>query len=416
MVYLTTQEQKMLDGEFGEATQEAMEILVALAKIYNAKNMTPVSSAQIAGVSYATIGDAGMEYLKGYARKGAKVKIPAFLNPAGMDLEQWREMKVPENFAKKQIEIMNAYVNMGIKPTATCTPYLIGIRPKKGEHVAWSESSAVAFANSVLGARTNREGGPSALAAAICGITPNYGLHLDENRVCSMLVKVEARLEKISDFGALGYYVGEIAKGKSPAFSGIKKATEDQLKSLGAAMAASGSVALYNVENITPEYDVCDDAEKITITEKELKETKEKLNETKKIELMTFGCPHASLQEIKKIAEKIKGKKLKDILHRTYLKLFGVADLHSHIRYRAIKKYFQSTDKNVEIGAGSGLMTFEFAKETGKNILGVIYEKKDLNFALETLKNSNLKNVSFIQGGLPHLKLKENYYDQVLLI
>jgi SAM-dependent methyltransferase len=112
----------------------------------------------------------------------------------------------------------------------------------------------------------------------------------------------------------------------------------------------------------------------------------------------------------------IKGKKLKDILHRTYLKLFGVADLHSHIRYRAIKKYFQSTDKNVEIGAGSGLMTFEFAKETGKNILGVIYEKKDLNFALETLKNSNLKNVSFIQGGLPHLKLKENYYDQVLLI
>ncbi|MGB9719150.1 MAG: aconitase X, partial [Candidatus Anstonellales archaeon] len=130
-------------------------------------------------------------------------------------------------------------------------------------------------------------------------------------RVCSMLVKVEARLEKISDFGALGYYVGEIAKGKSPAFSGIKKATEDQLKSLGAAMAASGSVALYNVENITPEYDVCDDAEKITITEKELKETKEKLNETKKIELMTFGCPHASLQEIKKIAEKIKGKKLK---------------------------------------------------------------------------------------------------------
>ncbi|MEM4336217.1 MAG: aconitase X catalytic domain-containing protein [Candidatus Anstonellales archaeon] len=311
MVELTKREQKMLDGEFGEATQEAMEILVALAKIYDAKNMIPVSSAQIAGVSYATIGDAGLEYLKEFARKGAKVRIPAFLNPAGMDLEQWKEMRVPEEFAKKQIEIMNAYINMGVHPTATCTPYLIGIRPKRGEHVAWSESSAVVFANSVLGARTNREGGPSALAAAMCGVTPNYGLHLDENRFCSLLVEVEAKLEKISDFGALGYHVGALAKGKNPAFFGIKKATEDQLKSLGAAMAASGSVALYNMKNITPEYRVIDRPEKITITEREIKETKEKLSETKKVELMTFGCPHASIEEIKEIAEKIKGKKLK---------------------------------------------------------------------------------------------------------
>jgi len=311
MVHLTKEEERMLNGEYGEAVQQAMEILYALAKIYNAENMIPVSSAQIAGVSYATIGDAGLEYLKEYARKGAKVRVPTFLNPAGMDLKQWKEMKVPEEFAKKQIEIMNAYVNMGIHPTATCTPYLIGIRPKKGEHVAWSESSAVCFANSVLGARTNREGGPSALAAAICGVTPNYGLHLDENRVCSVLFEVEAKLEKISDFGALGYYVGEVAKGKNPAFSGIKKATEDQLKSFGAAMAASGSVALYNIKNITPEYRVAEDAEKITITEKELKETKEKLKDVEKVELMTFGCPHASIEEIKRIAEKVKGKKLK---------------------------------------------------------------------------------------------------------
>lgn len=311
MVNLTLREQKMLDGEFGEATQQAMEILFALAKIYNAKNMIPVSSAQIAGVSYATIGDAGLDYLKEYARKGAKVRIPAFLNPAGMDMEQWREMKVPENFAKKQIEIMNAYVNMGVKPTATCTPYLIGIRPKRGEHVAWSESSAVCFANSVLGGRTNREGGPSALAAAICGITPNYGLHVYKNRVCRIVFDVRCELKKISDFGALGYYAGGVAKGKNPAFIGIKKATEDQLKSLGAAMAASGSVALYNIKNITPEYNVSNDAEKIIITEKELKEAKEKLTDTEKVELMTFGCPHASIDEIKEIAEKIKGKKLK---------------------------------------------------------------------------------------------------------
>lgn len=307
---LTKEEQGMFDGEMGEAARQSMEILVALGKIYVAERMIPVSCAQIAGVSYKTIGDAGLEYLKHTSANGAKVRIPSFLNPAGMDREQWKEMRIPENFAKKQIEVLEAYASMGITMTCTCTPYLVGLRPKKGEHIAWSESSAVAFGNSVLGARTNREGGPSALAAAICGVTPEYGLHLEENRVSDFVIEVEADLKTTSDYGAMGNFLGGIVKNRNPAFTGIKNASEDKLKGLGAAMAASGSVALFFAEGATPEFNVAEKPEKITFTQKELDETKEKLGVKEKPELITIGCPHASLEEIREVAELVKGKTL----------------------------------------------------------------------------------------------------------
>ncbi|OYT58766.1 hypothetical protein B6U81_07285, partial [Thermoplasmatales archaeon ex4484_30] len=230
-----------------------MRLLVRLGDVYNADKMIPVSSVQVAGVSYKSIGDPGLEFLEDFASKGAKVKVLTYLNPAGMDLENWKEMGIDENFAKKQMRIINAFKEMGIVATATCTPYLAGNLPRFNEHIAWSESSAVSFANSVIGARTNREGGPSALAAAICGLTPNYGLHLDENRKPHFLVKVKADLKFNADFGAMGYFIGSIVKNKIPYFEGIKNANTDHLKALGAAMAASGAVALYHVDGMTPE-------------------------------------------------------------------------------------------------------------------------------------------------------------------
>ena len=304
---LDDREEKMLVGEEGEAKQKAMEILVALGKIYNAERMVRVSSAQIAGVSYKTIGDAGLEYLKHMAALGGRVEIPSFLNPAGMDTCQWREMGFPEEFAKKQLQILDAYSTMGITTSCTCTPYLNGIRPEEGEHIAWSESSAVSFANSVLGARTNREGGPSALCAALCGVTPLYGLHLKENRVADLLVNVEGKLENRTEYGLLGLLVGRKARGKLPAFSGITP-DQDMLKYLGAAMAASGSVPLYFVEGVTPEWNIRESPEEITITQKEIEELKEKLNEAGHADLITVGCPHASLDELEEIAEKLEKK------------------------------------------------------------------------------------------------------------
>ena len=312
-MYLTKEEEKILDGEKGEVLERTFRLLVRLGDIYGADKMIPVGSVQVAGVSYKSIGDPGTEFLEDMASKGAKVKVLTYLNPAGMDLENWKELGFPKDFAKNQLRIMDAFKKMGIVITSTCTPYLAGNLPRFREHIAWSESSAVSFSNSVIGARTNREGGPSALAAALCGVTPNYGLHLWEKRQPTIKVDVDADIAFNSDFGALGYYVGKQVKNKIPYFSGIKNANTDQLKALGAAMAASGAVALYHVEDITPEADLVDKKglEKISVGKKEIKETYDKLNTGKKPDIVIFGCPHASLREISALANKLEGKHLK---------------------------------------------------------------------------------------------------------
>jgi len=309
MVELSKEQQKMYEGEMGEATRQSMEILVAMGKIYDAKKMIPITSAQVSGVSYKTIGDAGLDYLKDLVEKGARTVVPTFLNPAGMDRKQWKEMGIPEDFAKKQIQILDYYSKMNIMKTCTCAPYIIGIRPKKGEHIAWAESSAVAFANSILGARTNREGGPSALAAAICGVTPEYGLHLEENRIARIVINVKCKLESIAEFGALGHAIGSITKTRYPAFRGIKRASEEELKVLGASMAATGSVPLFFVENITPEYKVADDAEVIEFTDYQLVQAVSEIDSKEAPDLVTIGCPHASLEEIRKIADMVDERK-----------------------------------------------------------------------------------------------------------
>jgi len=312
-MYLTKEEERMLAGEQGEVMERMFRLLVRLGEIYGAENMIPVGSVQVAGVSYKSIGDPGTEFLEDMASKGTRVKVLTYLNPAGMDLEDWKKYGFPEDFARNQLRIINAFKQMGIVITSTCTPYLAGNLPRFREHIAWSESSAVSFANSVIGARTNREGGPSALAAAICGRTPNYGLHLRENRQPTVKVKVDVDLSFNSDFGALGYYVGKQVKNKIPYFTGIKNANTDQLKSLGAAMAASGAVALYHVEELTPEADLVETKglEKITVTQREIDETYENLNSGEKPDIVILGCPHASLREIAVLAEKVKGKKLR---------------------------------------------------------------------------------------------------------
>ncbi len=312
-MYLTKEEEKILDGEGGEITQRLFRLLVRLGDIYGADKMIPVGSVQVAGVSYKSVGDPGTEFLEDLAAKDAKVKVLTFLNPAGMDLEDWDKIGFPKDFAKNQMRIMNAFKEMGIVITSTCTPYLAGNLPRFREHIAWSESSAVSFSNSVIGARTNREGGPSALAAAICGRTANYGLHLWEKRQPTIKINVSAKLDFYSDFGALGWYVGKQVKNKIPYFTGIKDANTDQLKSLGAAMAASGAVALYHIEGLTPEADLVKTKgiEEINVTQKDINESYEKLNSGKDPDIVILGCPHASLREIQQLAGFLKGKKLK---------------------------------------------------------------------------------------------------------
>ncbi len=308
-MYLTKEQESLLRA--GGARQKAMELLVKLGDIYGAEEMVPVGSAQAAGVSYKSIGDPGLEFLEGFAEEGAKVSVPTFLNPAGIDLIDWKDVGFPQAFAEKQKRIISAFRKMGIVLTASCTPYLLGNLPRYKEHLAWSESSAVSFANSVIGARTNREGGPSALAAGICGFTPKHGLHLDENRKPDYMINVEKKLETSSDFGLLGNYVGGVVKDKIPLFTGIKRASTDQLKALGAAMAASGAVALYYVEGLTPDSDWDEKLETLEFGDENYEKTKDVLNTGEEPDLVVIGCPHASITEIRKVSRLLKGKSVK---------------------------------------------------------------------------------------------------------
>jgi len=311
---LTKEEEQMFVGEKGEGIQKAMEIIVALGKIYNAEKLVQVKNVQVSGVSYKNLGDAGIDFLEEWAKKGGKVSVKTTLNPAGMDLENWKNIGFKEEFAQKQLRVINAFKRMGISPVCTCTPYLIGNMPHFGEHIAWGESSAVAFANSVIGARTNREGGPSALAAAIVGRTACYGFHLNENRKADFIFEVKCEVKDFSDFGALGNMIGKVVKNKVPFIKGIKESNQDNLKVLGASMAASGAVALFHIDRITPEAKLKnmmnDSAENINI--ESLDEGYNSLNsDVNEIDFVSIGCPHASVEEIKKIAELVKGKKLK---------------------------------------------------------------------------------------------------------
>jgi predicted aconitase len=310
-MYLTEKEQRMLDGAEGYAVQKSMEILVALGDIYGAKSLIKVGSVQVAGVSYQNLGDAGLEFLNELAKDG-KVKVLTTLNPAGMDLENWQQLGISAEFAEKQNLVIDAFKKMGILISCTCTPYLIGNLPLYGEHVAWSESSAVTFANSVIGAKTNKEGGPSALAAAFVGKTPCYGLHLDENRVPDVHVQVKAELTKLSDWGALGYAIGKKAENKIPYITGIKTADLDELKSFCASVVTYGAKPLFYIKGITPASEQQPKPkETVTIEQADIKNAYDNINdEVTDIELVCVGCPHCSINEIAKVAELLEGKKV----------------------------------------------------------------------------------------------------------
>jgi predicted aconitase len=315
-MFLTKEEEKIYNGEYGETLETCMNLLVSLGDIYGAEKLIPISSAQVSGVSYKTIGEKGLEFLKDISNSNIKVSVPTTLNPAGMDLDKYVELRFPKEFAKKQLEVIECFKKMDIEIGCTCTPYLSGNVPVFGSHISWAESSAVSYANSIIGARTNREGGPSALASAILGKTPYYGYHLDENRLPTHIIEVDAEITKLSDYGALGSIVGKIVKNGVPYFKFNKLNIDDvssyksyKLKGLGASLAASGGVALYHVENITPEAKIVKEKikiegiEKITITDEDIKNEYESLNSAEYPDLICIGCPHCSLEEIKEVVD-----------------------------------------------------------------------------------------------------------------
>jgi len=277
-----------------EIDEKCKRILLALGKIYEAEGFVEISSAHVSGISYDNIGEEGLEWLKSIR---GRVKVRTTLNPAGMDLEKWKEMGISEEFRKKQLEIIEVFEKIGAEITLTCTPYYL-LKPKFGEHLAWAESSAIVYVNSIIGARTNRESGISALASAIAGVSPYYGLHIKENRAPTIVVRASG------DLSVVGYKAGMELAGEIPYFIFDRNVSRDELKLLSASIAATGNVAMFHAEGITPEWK---DFEKPS----ERVEIEGKMERKCDADLIAIGCPHCSKEELEQILRLLDGRKVK---------------------------------------------------------------------------------------------------------
>lgn len=308
-MYLTKAEERIYDGECGWASQICMKILVRLGELFNATRLIPIGSAHVSGVSYKTLGDAPADFLEALVNAEARVKVKATLNPQSFD-KKYLQRKLPPDICQKQLKILNCFEKMGFTKSLTCTPYYLET-PKQGSHLAWAESSAVVYTNSVLGAWTNREGGPSALAAAIIGKTPDYGMHKAENRQPEILVNVEAQLQNEIEFGALGTFLGKILEDKIPIIQGLQNASKENLKHLGAALASTGMVNMFYRDNPPIK---TNGIQRMSVETKDIKQTIESLSitSTEKPDLVFVGCPHCSLNDIKQVTELISKRKVRN--------------------------------------------------------------------------------------------------------
>ncbi|KPV61457.1 MAG: hypothetical protein AOA65_2274 [Candidatus Bathyarchaeota archaeon BA1] len=307
-MYLTPEEERVLDGEHGWAYQVSMKILAKLGDLFGATRLIPIKSAHISGVSYKTMGDAPIDFLEALTSAGGKAQVPSTLNPSCFDPDYPSQMGISEGQREKQLRIIDLYGGLGVDPALTCTPYYLH-KLGHGCHLAWSESSAVIYANSVLGALTNREGSPSALAASLIGKTPDYGMHQAENREANILVRVESDLRNGAEFGALGVHLGRMLKDKVPVFEGLTSYTDEDLKQLGAGLASSGMVSVFHYN------EPCEKGgmETISIEAKDIRNAIESLSTaTEAPDLIFIGCPHCSINEMKSIAQALNNKKVRE--------------------------------------------------------------------------------------------------------
>ncbi|MFW6186107.1 MAG: aconitase X catalytic domain-containing protein [Halobacteriota archaeon] len=303
-MYLTREEEKLLESN-NDTIAKSMEILVALGEIYGAEELIDINSAHISGISYQNIGDAGLEWLEGL---DSEFKVKTTINPAGMDFLRWEEMGIDRKFCEKQKRVIRALESIGALAVMTCTPYYLE-EVSYGEHLAWAESSAIIYANSVIGARTNRESGISAIASGIIGKTPYYGLHIKEKRAPNVLITLNDGV----DPSVAGYRIGSMLKNEIPLLRVNRGFTNDELKLLGAAMAATGNAAIYHVEGQTPEWDDFETPqERLELDSKDLKEVEEFKCDP---DLVALGCPHLSLDELQRVLNALEkaGKVKRDL-------------------------------------------------------------------------------------------------------
>jgi predicted aconitase len=312
---LTPRDGEMLAGRRGESVALAMRILVEMAGVWEAERLIDVTSAHIDSCLYH--GPTGLDFAERLLAGGARVAVPTTLNVSSLDLLHPSLVRLDADVSAQARALMDAYVAMGCMPTWTCAPYQLAQRPSFGDHVAWAESNAIVFANSVLGARTNRYGDFIDICAAITGRVPAAGLHLDEHRRGSVVFlladDVSDRLlhDEVTPT-CVGHIVGSRTGTDVPVIVGLPADTrEDRLKALGAAAASSGAVAMFHAVGITPEAPTLDDAlggnavkHEIVITRDDLRAARDELTTVGDgpIAAVSVGTPHLSAAELEHLA------------------------------------------------------------------------------------------------------------------
>jgi len=316
---LTDRDEAMLNGEVGPATQMAMRIVVQMAEVFGASNLMDISAAHIDSTIY--IGRAGLDFAERLAELGAQVVVPSTVNVSGLDEHNWQDWPVPQDWARYAYRQMVAYKSMGCLSTWTCAPYQTELRPQFGQQIAWGESNAIVFANSVIGARTERYPDLLDICCAVTGRVPAVGLHLTENRAGNVhfnLVDVSQRvMEDDSFYPILGHLLGKVAQDRIPVVTGLTlRPTEDQFKALGAAAASSGTVALFHIVGLTPEAPTLDaafqgnqPAEIVDVTMDQLRAARHDLTtaDGKKLDMVVLGSPHFSMAEFRTLAPLLEG-------------------------------------------------------------------------------------------------------------
>lgn len=334
---LTATDQSMLAGEEGAGVGLAMRVLVATAEAMGAERLLDISSAHVDGCLYH--GPSGLDFARALADGGARVKVPTTLNVSSLDLLHPELVRLDGSTASRAKALMDAYVALGCQPTWTCAPYQLPERPARGDQVAWGESNAIVFANSVLGARTERYGDFLDICAAVTGRAPEVGLHTEAGRRPSFILDANDLTDDLMRnealYPLLGHVLGRVAGTEVAAIIGLPATTtEDDLKALGAAAASSGAVAMFHAVGLTPESPAATelaDLETVVVTRSMLAEARQDLGKDagSRLDAVSVGTPHYSIRQLERLAGLLGGRRCEIPLYvncgRDVLEEFGRA-------------------------------------------------------------------------------------------
>jgi predicted aconitase len=317
---LNEEEKAILAGDQGPLPQWALQHQIAVGDFFGAEDFVPVSQAHIMADT-ESLGQAGvlwLEQLAATAHGQRQVRIPTITDPRGTDFSKASLLRQGEWMLDLERRTIDAFVRLGVSMTDTCINYQTIAAPTRGEHVAFGDTGVVIYSNSVCGAHSNFEGGPSALAAGITGRTPRYGYHLDRHRTATLRIRADWTPQSLNDWGALGGVIGRLAGNywTVPVVEGLEAApTSDQLKHFGAAMASFGSSALFHLVGITPEaYRLADvGGDKLPLAhrigEAEVKALQTAYAVTDEVDVVVFSAPQLSLYELRELAALCDGRK-----------------------------------------------------------------------------------------------------------